>query len=110
MSKLRNAACKLSHIFDFALRLYTFFALPTCRCHVLVSSVGPDPKVVKRLSNTQWSALVDELKAVYDSYEGIQATLDSLPNYNDQPRDTLRDVQVLSKTNEQAGDGIFDHS
>ena len=48
--------------FDFVQRLYAFFVASTHCWHVLVTCLGKTHRLVKRLSDTRWSAHADAVK------------------------------------------------
>ncbi|KAK5639718.1 hypothetical protein RI129_010529 [Pyrocoelia pectoralis] len=65
--------------FQFLQKLYTSFASSTHRWNVLKKSLGPGI-VVKRLSDTRWSARADAVSALQKSYP---STIKALRTMND---------------------------
>ncbi|XP_069494240.1 zinc finger MYM-type protein 1-like [Ambystoma mexicanum] len=100
---VKAAECNMQVVsyFDFVQHLYTFFSASTHRWNVLVSSVGRAHKIVKRLSDTRWSAHADAVNALCDGYERIQAALDSLSSDNTQTKDTAHNALSLLKKMEK---------
>lgn len=83
--------------FEFVRKLYTFFSASSHRWAILTASVGQHCSVVKRLSDTRWSAHTDAVKALCEGYANIQLALDSLACDVDQSQDTRLEAQSLSK-------------
>lgn len=65
--------------FDFVQRLYSYFAGSTHRWKVLTKSLGGN-LVVKRLSETRWSARYEAVRALYEGYTDIMSALDEIAN------------------------------
>ena len=82
--------------FDFVQRLYSFFAASTHRWNVLTSTLGKG-FVVKRLSDTRWSAHFDGVRALYGGFEKIKHALDSASAANEQEVVTMREAEGLWK-------------
>lgn len=74
------AGCNLqvTSFFNLVQRLYTFFSASTHRWQKLVSSLSPNQKVLKSLSQTRWSARSDAINALYDGHSNILMSLDAL--------------------------------
>lgn len=83
--------------FDFVQRLYVFFAASTHRWHVLTTCLGENGKVVKRLSDTRWSAHADAVKALCNGYQQIQTALETMANDKKLPKDVICEAASLSK-------------
>ena len=83
--------------FEFVRKLYTFFSASSHRWAILTASVGQHCSVVKRLSDTRWSAHTDAVKDLCEGYANIQLALDSLACDVDQSQDTRLEAQSLSK-------------
>ena len=45
-------------------KVYAFLTASTYRCSVFTKTLGPNLSVVKRLSDTRWSAHADAIKAL----------------------------------------------
>lgn len=82
--------------FDFVRKLYVFFSASTHRWTILTSSIGPQCKVVKRLSDTRWSAHADSVNALCEGYTQIQSALDTLAKDSNQTEDTKLEALSLS--------------
>jgi Domain of unknown function (DUF4371)/hAT family C-terminal dimerisation region len=82
--------------FDFIRKLYVFFSASTHRWTILATSIGPHCKVVKRLSDTRWSAHADAVHALCEGYTQIQVALDTLANDTNQTEDTILEARSLS--------------
>ena len=76
---VKAAECCLQTVkfFDFVQRAYSFSAASTHRWNVLTSSLAKG-FVVKRLSDTRWSAHFDAVHALYGGFEEIKHALDSV--------------------------------
>jgi len=83
--------------FEFVRKLYSFFSASTHRWAILTASIGQHCSVVKRLSDTRWSAHADAVKALCEGYANIQLALDTLACDVDQSKDTRIEGQSLSK-------------
>ena len=94
---VKAAECCLQTVkfFDFVQRLYSFFAASTHRWNVLTSSLGKG-FVVKRLSDTRWSAHFDAVHALYGSFQKIKHALDSVSAENEQEVNTRQEAEGLS--------------
>ena len=95
---VKAAECCLQTVkfFDFFQRLYSFFAASTHRWNVLTSSLAKG-FVVKRLSDTRWSAHFDAGHALYGGFEKIKHALDSVSADNEQEVNTRREAEGLNK-------------
>lgn len=100
---VKTAECgpQIVSFFDFVQRWYSFFSASTHRWNVLTSSLGKDHIVVKRLSDTRWSAHFDAVTALHGGFEKIQDALDTLSADTDQEVNTRRKAEVLSKKMEK---------
>lgn len=96
---VKAAECgqEIVSFFDFVQRLYSFFSASTHRWDVLTSSIGKGHTVVKRLSDTRWSAHFDAVAALYGGYDKIQDALDALAVDADQEWSTRIEAEGLSK-------------
>lgn len=65
---------------------------------MLIKNIGPEKLVVKRLSDTRWSARADAVKALSFGCTEIQDALEEL----------LKDLQQTPDTRHQAK-SLFDH-
>jgi len=83
--------------FDFVGKLYCFFSASTHRWTVLTTSIGSHCRVVKRLSDTRWSAHADSVNALCEGYTEIQGALDTLASDTNQTQDTKLEALSLSK-------------
>lgn len=61
--------------FDLVQHVYTFFSASTYRWDTLISHLKPKQVVVKRLSDTRWSARADAVLALKKGYAEIQNAL-----------------------------------
>ena len=95
--KAAECCAQVVAFFDFVRKLYTFFSASTHRWAILTASVGQHCSVVKRLSDTRWSAHADAVKALCEGYENIQLALDSLADDVEQPKDTRPEAQRLRR-------------
>ena len=95
--KAAECCAQVVAFFDFVRKLYTFFSASTHRWAILTASVGQHCSVVKRLSDTRWSAHADAVKALCEGYENIQLALDSLADDVEQPKDTRLEAQRLRR-------------
>ncbi|XP_042227821.1 uncharacterized protein LOC121870117 [Homarus americanus] len=66
-----------------------------------MSSLGKDHVVVKRLSDTRWSAHFDAVTALHGGFEKIQDALNALSADTDQEVNTRHDAERLSKKMEK---------
>lgn len=66
--------------FDFVQNLHSFFSSSTHSSDILVSHLGPQPEVVKHLSETRWSAHVHTVTTLIGGYKKIKNGLDALLN------------------------------
>jgi hypothetical protein len=83
--------------FDFLQKLYAFFVASTHRWHVLLKCVGDDHPVVKRLSDTRWSAHADAVKAVSHGYKEIQTALNEIAENSDETTEAAHEAASLRK-------------
>jgi hypothetical protein len=88
---------QVTNFFNFIQKLYTFFVQSTHRWNVLVSSLGPEHCVLKRLSDTRWSAYVDAIKALYGGYELIKSALNIIEEDASQSREARHEASSLIK-------------
>ena len=95
--KAAECCAQVVAFFDFVRKLYTFFSASTHRWAILTPSVSQHCSVVKRLSDTRWSAHADAVKALCEGYENIQLALDSLADDVQQPKDTRLEAQSLKR-------------
>ena len=95
--KAAECCIQVVSFFEFVRKLYTFFSASTHRWAILTASIGQHCSVVKRLSDTRWSAHADAVKALCEGYSNIQRALDSLACDVDQSKDTRLEAQSLSK-------------
>lgn len=93
--KAAESCPKAGRFFDFVQHLYCFFSASTHRWNILNSVLG-NQKVVKRLSDTRWSARYDAVAALYDGFDSIKKALDSLSVDCDQDCNTRREAGGLS--------------
>lgn len=73
--------------FEFVESLYTFFSASTYRWGLLsaeLSDGGAHLPILKKLSDTRWSARADATKALLHSFSAIKQVLDDISNNNDQ--------------------------
>ncbi|KAK4872025.1 hypothetical protein RN001_016149 [Aquatica leii] len=93
-------SCLVHSLNLFLQKLYTFFASSTHRWNVLKECLGPGI-VVKRLSDTRWSARADAVSALQKSYPSIieaLRTMDDqheLPETRNEARGILKKMQML---------------
>ena len=83
--------------YDFVGKLYCFFSGSTRRWSILTACLGPRCKVVKRLSDTRWSAHADAVNALCEGYAQIQVALNKLAEDADQTEETKIEAASLSK-------------
>lgn len=98
---------KVSRYFAFVQNLYTFFSAST-RLHnrwtVLIralAALGPKQKVVKKVSNTRWSARADAVFALNDGYKPIKTALESLITAESESEKTKNQAIALKKNMER---------
>ncbi|XP_040197362.1 zinc finger MYM-type protein 1-like [Rana temporaria] len=94
---VKAAECCLQCVkfFDFVQRLYSFFSASTHRWNILATSLGKNI-VVKRLSDTRWSAHFDAVHALHEGFEKIKNALDSVSADTEQEVNTRREAKGLS--------------
>lgn len=63
----------------------------------MLDALGPNLKVVKRLSDTRWSARADAINALSEGYLQIQEALSRLSEDPKQDRDTANEARSLNK-------------
>lgn len=76
-----------SIFFDFVENLYTFFSASTYRWGLLTKALkdeGSKLPILKRLSDTRWSARADATKALLCGFTTIKEVLDGISNNMDQ--------------------------
>jgi len=95
--KAAECCVQVVSFLEFVRKLYTFFSASTHRWAILTASVGQHCSVVKRLSDTRWSAHADAVNPLCEGYANIQLALDSLACDVDQSKDTWLEAQSLSK-------------
>lgn len=73
--------------FDFVESLYSFFSASTYRWSLLTKALqnaGSNIPILKRLSDTRWSARADATKALLCGFTTIKQVLDDISNNKDQ--------------------------
>ena len=77
------------HFYGIVQRFFASFSASTYRYSVLTKTLVPNLSVVKRLSDTRWSAYADAIKALYFGYTQTQEALKYLAR-NEQQRCEIR--------------------
>ncbi|KAK5641677.1 hypothetical protein RI129_010224 [Pyrocoelia pectoralis] len=85
---------EITDYFQFPQKLYTFFASSTHRWNVLKESIGPGI-VVKRLSDTKWSARANAVSALQKSSLRTADGQQELPETRNEARAILKKMQML---------------
>lgn len=96
--------------FNFIQNLYSFFAASTHRWSILknaLTEAGGNLPVVKRLSDTRWSARADATKALHQSFLPIQKALEELSDDVEQKADCRQQARGLASTMDQLETGIL---
>ena len=89
-------------------QLYVFLSRSTHRWAQLIELLRPlQLSVVKRLSDTRWSAHADATRAFVKGYTKIKQLLDNLSNDVNQPQDARLQADSLSKTMSYLETGIM---
>ena len=87
--------------FGFMQMLYNFLSASTYRWNKLKLASPAGGIVVKKWSDTRWSARADAVKAVFTSYAEIQAALNDIGSDSKQSLDTRVQANALaSKMNQ----------
>ena len=81
--------------FGIVQNVYVFFSASTYRWSVLTKALGSNLSVVKRLSDTRWSAHADAIKALYFGYTQIQEALKDLAGNEQQRCETRHEAASL---------------
>ena len=81
--------------FGIVQNVYVFFSASTYRWSVLTKALGSNLSVVKRLSETRWSAHADAIKALYFGYTQIQEALKDLAGNEQQRCETRHEAASL---------------
>ncbi|XP_045025610.1 zinc finger MYM-type protein 1-like [Daphnia magna] len=68
----------------------------THRWETLTTALGPTKKVVKRLSDTRWSARADAVTALFNGYSEIQQALNKIAEDQKEQRATSHEAESLS--------------
>lgn len=82
-----DCCIEASIFFDFVESLYTFFSASTYRWGLLTKALedtGSKLPILKRLSDTRWSARADATKALLCGFTTIKQVLDDISNNMDQ--------------------------
>jgi len=94
--------------FDFVQALYVFFSASTHRWSLLTNELKPrELMVVKRLSDTRWSAHADAVAALIKGYSIIFALLDRISIDNDENAKTRLEAQGLTKKMKKLETGVI---
>lgn len=96
--------------FQFVESLYTFFSASTYRWDLLsaaLSDGGAHLPIVKRMSDTRWSARADATKALLHSFSAIKQVLDDISNNNDQKAECRQQARGLLSTMMKLETGIM---
>ena len=83
--------------FSILQSLYSFFVALPQRWSKFISNMPNKAHVVKSLSETRWSALVDASKALATNYDSIRDSLKQLAASSRQPAMAVRDANLLVK-------------
>jgi hypothetical protein len=96
--------------FDFIQSLYSFFSVSTYRWSILnkaLTEAGGNLPVVKRLSDTRWSARADATKAVHQSFLPIKKALEELSGDVEQKAECRCQARGLASTMDRLETGIL---
>ena len=84
--------------FDLVNNLYTFFSASTYRWQVLSEALNPlRLSLVKRLSDTRWSAMYEAISALSKGFTPICSTLETLSCDIEQKADCRNQAQTIVK-------------
>ena len=96
--------------FTFIQNLYSFFSASTYRWSILkkaLSEAGGTLPVVKRLSDTRWSARADATKALHQSYLSIKKALEEMSDNVEQKAECRNQARGLASTKDKLETGVL---
>ena len=95
-------------LFDFVQYMYVFFSASTHRWSLLESKLKPkNLLVLKRLSDTRWSAHSDAVSAIVKGYSTILALLDSISCNKYENINTRLEAEGLCKKKKKLETGVM---
>lgn len=94
--KAAESSLSAVNFFGFVQKLYVFFAASTHRWSLLTIKLG-NLKVVKRMSDTRWSARADAVDALYNGFRQIQSALEEIATDPEEEKDAVNEADSLLK-------------
>lgn len=99
VGKSASESCPLVvRFFELVNNVYTFFSASTYRWRQLCEALNPlQLSLVKRLSDTRWSAMYEAVHALYKGFTPICTTLETLSSDMEQKADCRNQAQSILK-------------
>ena len=89
-----ESCVEATNFFSLVQKLFTFFSASTSRWRILVQYLEGEKRVLKCLSDTQWSARAEATKAL-SGYDNIRAALLHIVQDPEQRADTQQEANGL---------------
>ena len=90
-----ESCVEATKFFSLVQKLFTFCSASTSRWGILVQYLEGEKRVLKCLSDTQWSACAEATKALSEGYDNIRAALIHIVQDPEQRADTQQEANGL---------------